>query len=142
MNRGRGERTSKRLDDLTRHEGKALQTQDQTPQAVLAVADQRARRTSRPHGQHEEESQAGSQCSLPVRKTSDGDSTCGLPPVLTVREVCKLMKLSRNTVYQELRTGGIPGLIQVGRAVRVSGPILARWLQDGTCAPRKRRRVR
>ena len=70
--------------ETIRREGLPLETRDQLPQAVLAAADQKAKGTLRPLGQCEEENQAGSQCSLAVRNTSDGNSTCGSPQVVMV----------------------------------------------------------
>ena len=39
--------------------------------------------------------------------------------VLTVPEVCKILRLGRSSVYQGLRTGAIPGARYIGRTLRV-----------------------
>jgi len=69
---------------------------------------------------------------------SGADTNIDLPPVMTVAEVTELLRLSKNTVYEGLRSGAIPGMLKVGRAVRVSGPVLTRWLQEGGSPSRKR----
>lgn len=66
----------------------------------------------------------------------DPDRRHRLPAVLTVREVAKLLRLNHNTVYQGLQSGDIPGVMRVGRCVRVARDPLIAWMHDS----RRRRR--
>ncbi len=70
------------------------------------------------------------------QEAPEGHDYLDLPPVMTVAEVKTLLRLSKNTVYEALKSGAIPGMLKVGRAVRVSGPVLARWLQEGSSPTR------
>ena len=63
--------------------------------------------------------------------TSAPDSASAAPTLLTVPEVCKLLRLGRSSVYQGLRTGAIPGARYIGRALRVHLPTLEEWLDTG-----------
>ena len=141
MNRGRGERTLKRLDDLTRHEGQTLETQDQLPRAVLTAADQMATGTSRSLGQCEEESLMGSQRSLPVRNTSDGDSTYGLPQILTVEEAAAFLRLNVKTVHAAITAGEMPGR-KVRRRTVILRDALLEWLRSKPRVTARRKRSR
>lgn len=55
--------------------------------------------------------------------------------VLTVAEVASLLRLSRPAVYAALRRGDIPGLLPIGRALRVSRRAVVEWLAGQGCAP-------
>ncbi|MCL6548974.1 MAG: helix-turn-helix domain-containing protein [Alicyclobacillus sp.] len=52
-----------------------------------------------------------------------------LPVTLTVREVCQVLRLSRNAVYELVRTNGIPHT-HLGRAVRVSRDALRQHIES------------
>jgi excisionase family DNA binding protein len=41
-----------------------------------------------------------------------------LPPVLTVEEAAKILRISRGSAYESVRAGGIPS-IRIGRTIRV-----------------------
>ena len=58
--------------------------------------------------------------------------------LMTVPEVCKLLRLGRSSVYQGLRTGAIPGARHIGRALRIHRPTLEAWLKTGDVPPRIR----
>ena len=62
---------------------------------------------------------------------SDTTSTAcgeGLPQVLTVPEVARLLQLSRSKVYELAAKNELP-VIRIGRSVRVSLADLVRWLE-------------
>jgi excisionase family DNA binding protein len=52
-----------------------------------------------------------------------------LPVTLTVREVCQVLRLSRNAVYELVRTNGIPHT-HLGRAIRVSRDALRQHIES------------
>ena len=62
------------------------------------------------------------------------------PTLLTVPEVCELLRVGRSTIYQGLKTGAIPGARKVGRLLRVHRPTLEKWLETGELPPRGRGR--
>ena len=59
-----------------------------------------------------------------------------LPPVLTVEEVARLLRISRGAAYQAARRGELPGVRRVGRTLRVSRDAVLTWLGQG-CVSRK-----
>lgn len=52
-----------------------------------------------------------------------------LPPVMTVEEVCDLLRLSRNTVYSMLDSGELEGSGRggKGRPIRIWTPSVVAW---------------
>jgi len=59
-----------------------------------------------------------------------------LPPVLTVEEVARLLRISRGAAYQAARRGELPGVRRVGRTLRVSRDAVLNWLSQG-CVTRE-----
>jgi len=47
---------------------------------------------------------------------------------LTIPEVAKLLRISRNTAYEGARTGALPGVLHFGRAIRISRYVLNEFL--------------
>lgn len=58
-------------------------------------------------------------------------SSTSLPEVLTVPEVCKLLRLSKNTVYEAARKNRIPGMVRVGKVLRFSRDRVLAWIDTG-----------
>lgn len=57
------------------------------------------------------------------------DAQHDLPPVLTVEELASLLRVNRNTAYQALARGEIPGARRIGRTVRVFRDAVLEWLR-------------
>ena len=57
------------------------------------------------------------------------------PVLLSVREVCALLGIHYNSCYQGLKTGSIPGLRRIGRALKCHRPTLEKWLETGELPP-------
>jgi excisionase family DNA binding protein len=49
--------------------------------------------------------------------------------VLTVDEAAVLLRVSRFTLYAEIKRGRIPGVVRVGRTIRLSRGALAAWFE-------------
>jgi len=52
-----------------------------------------------------------------------------LPPVLTVDEAARFLRLNRKTLYDAVRAGELPGVVRVGRSIRIGRDALLGWLQ-------------
>lgn len=52
-----------------------------------------------------------------------------LPLVLTVEEVAKVLRISRGSAYEAVRTGAIPS-VRVGRVIRVPRHLLNSLLRE------------
>jgi excisionase family DNA binding protein len=52
-----------------------------------------------------------------------------LPPMLTVAQVAELFGVTKGTVYMAAQRGSIPGIVKVGRSVRIQKAALAAWLK-------------
>ena len=57
------------------------------------------------------------------------------PEVLTVTEVAVLLRISRASAYRAVRRRDIPGVVQVGKAVRVHRRTLIAWLEGRQTYP-------
>jgi excisionase family DNA binding protein len=51
--------------------------------------------------------------------------------VLTVLDVSRLLSIGRRAAYQAIRNGQIPGVLRIGRSIRVSRAVFDSWLQNG-----------
>jgi excisionase family DNA binding protein len=47
------------------------------------------------------------------------------PDVLTVDEAAALLRVNRKTLYQAIAEGKVPGVIKIGRVIRISRSALA-----------------
>lgn len=52
----------------------------------------------------------------------------GQPAVLTIEEAAKFLRIGRTAAYSAARSGDLPGVIRVGRSLRVSRVALERLL--------------
>lgn len=62
-----------------------------------------------------------------------------LSDFLTVDEAAVLLRVSRNTLYEVIRSGEAPWARTIGRVVRISRIGLLKWFEQGAPAPRRRR---
>jgi len=49
--------------------------------------------------------------------------------VLTVDEAARLLRVNRKTLYDAVREGRVPGVIRLGRSIRIGRTALLAWLQ-------------
>ena len=68
-----------------------------------------------------------------------GEELGGLPEVLTVEEVAKLLRVNRKTVYDAAQRGEIPGR-KIGRILRFSREAVVQWLRGQGRVPTPRGR--
>ncbi len=52
-----------------------------------------------------------------------------LPEVLTVEEAAAFLRVNRKTLYEAVRLGSVPGIIRLGRVIRISKAALISWIQ-------------
>ena len=55
----------------------------------------------------------------------------GLPPMLEVDEVSRILRTGRNTVYEAGKRGEIPGYKRIRRNVRFVRDVFLAWLNGG-----------
>jgi excisionase family DNA binding protein len=60
-----------------------------------------------------------------------GDS---LPLLLTPREAASVLRVTAKAIYTMIERGQLPGVIRVGRRLRIDTRVLLHWL-DRKCAP-------
>jgi excisionase family DNA binding protein len=53
-----------------------------------------------------------------------------LGEVLTVEEASILLRINRKSLYQAISVGQVPGVIRIGRSIRISRDALECWLQN------------
>jgi excisionase family DNA binding protein len=52
------------------------------------------------------------------------------PTLLTVGEVAFKLGCSTKTIYQWIKQGEMPGVIKIGKSIRINGDILLRFIKD------------
>ena len=62
----------------------------------------------------------------------------GLPQVMKVIEVARLLRLNSKTVYELVARGEIPGARRVGRTIRFSRDVLLDWMNAQERASRRK----
>ena len=56
------------------------------------------------------------------------------PEVLTVKEVCDLLRIHRSTIYRLVRQGRIPSF-KIGKDWRFRTDLIMRWIAEQTKEP-------
>jgi excisionase family DNA binding protein len=51
------------------------------------------------------------------------------PVVLTVDEAAAFLRVNRKTLYEAIVRGHVPGVIRVGRSIRIGQTALLHWVQ-------------
>ena len=66
-----------------------------------------------------------------ARPANDGkeDTLSRMPTFITVDELAKLLRLNRNTTYEAVQRGEIPGVTRIGRRIRICRDTVVRWLR-------------
>jgi len=49
--------------------------------------------------------------------------------VLTVDGAARLLRVNRKTLYEAIRAGEVPGVVRVGRSIRIGRDALLRWME-------------
>jgi excisionase family DNA binding protein len=71
----------------------------------------------------------GLQGALEGTRSGSGEQASTLPPVLTVDEAAQLLRVNRKTLYEAVRLGHVPGVVRLGRSIRIGRDALLGWLQ-------------
>ncbi|QSQ11910.1 helix-turn-helix domain-containing protein [Myxococcus landrumensis] len=61
-------------------------------------------------------------------------SSLGGPDFLTVEEAAVLLRVNRKTLYEAIRLGQVPGVMRLGRVLRIRRSTLVEW-QSGNSGP-------
>ena len=54
------------------------------------------------------------------------------PELLTINEAARVLRVGRSRAYLLASSGQMPGLIRIGRSIRVSRRALLAWIADQT----------
>lgn len=57
-----------------------------------------------------------------------------LPDVLTVDEAAALLRVNRKTLYEAIRLNQVPGILRLGRAIRIGRDALLGWMRSAGSA--------
>jgi excisionase family DNA binding protein len=63
------------------------------------------------------------------QQNNEAGSPSSLPEVLTVEEAAAFLRVNRKTFYEAVRLGSVPGVIRLGRVIRISKSALISWVQ-------------
>jgi excisionase family DNA binding protein len=75
-----------------------------------------------------------SQRPAPRERLSAGEGLRKGQSVLTIDEAAKLLRVNRKTLYQAVKLGQVPGVVRLGRVIRLSRTALLHWM-DGDGGP-------
>jgi len=77
------------------------------------------------------------------RKWDTSSSTLSrLQTFLTVDELAKLLRVNRNTAYEAVARGEIPGVCRIGRKIRICRDTVVEWLRGEGRVSASSRRIR
>lgn len=62
-------------------------------------------------------------------KQVDPSTDGGLPAIVTVEEVAKLLRVNRKTVYEAIKRREVPGVRRIGGTIRISRDAVLGWLE-------------
>lgn len=51
--------------------------------------------------------------------------------LLTVDEAAAMLRVNRKTLYEAIRLGEVPGVVHVGRTIRIGRVALHAWISGG-----------
>ncbi len=71
---------------------------------------------------------AGAEREAPARD-AERDDAGEEASVLTVDEAARLLRVNRKTLYDAVRQGRVPGVIRLGRSIRIGRTALLGWLR-------------
>jgi excisionase family DNA binding protein len=63
------------------------------------------------------------------QQNNEAGVPASLPEVLTVEEAAAFLRVNRKTFYEAVRLGSVPGVIRLGRVIRISKSALISWVQ-------------
>jgi len=65
-----------------------------------------------------------------VSQQNDGaGAPVPFPEMLTVEEAAAFLRVNRKTLYEAVRLGSVPGVVRLGRTIRISRSALIGWVQ-------------
>ena len=79
---------------------------------------------------------ARARAASPAHGEADGNPP---PDVMTVEELAARLRVRPKTVYSAIRHKQIPGIVRVGRLIRISRPAVLAWLAGQDREVRSRR---
>jgi len=66
----------------------------------------------------------------PMKLVFDENSTLTrLPTLLTVDEFANLLRVNRNTLYDAIKKGQVPGVRRIGRVIRICRATVLEWFR-------------
>jgi len=54
----------------------------------------------------------------------------GEPLLLRVEEAARLLRISRSRMFELIAAGAVPGVVRIGRSVRISRRTLEAWVEE------------
>lgn len=65
-----------------------------------------------------------------TRSVREGSASATLPLLLRDREVAELLGISKSKAYLLMTSGALPGVVRIGRCIRLSRESLERWIHE------------
>ena len=61
------------------------------------------------------------------------DASSGEPAFLTIEEAASVLRVNHKTLREAIRKGKVPGVIRMGRAIRIARASLLGWAPASAC---------
>jgi len=55
--------------------------------------------------------------------------------IMTVDELANLLRIARGSAYRAVKAGEVPGVVRIGKTLRIHRPTVLRWLEQGCVSP-------
>ena len=63
------------------------------------------------------------------QQNNEAEAPASFPEMLTVEEAAAFLRVNRKTFYEAVRLGSVPGVIRLGRVIRINKSALISWVQ-------------
>ncbi len=64
-----------------------------------------------------------------VERNREPDTLSLMPTFITVDELAVVLRVNRNTAYEAVQRGDIPGVSRIGRKIRICRATVVDWLR-------------
>jgi len=61
-----------------------------------------------------------------------------LPPIMSVEQFALWMHIARQSAYKAVRSGQVPGVVRIGKTLRIYRDAVIRWVEQGNVSLKRK----